>query len=197
MRYLFPHAAHGQRIGLLGGSFDPAHGGHVAITKAALKRFGLDQVWWLVTPGNPLKSHGPAPLANRVAWARTVMDHPRVQITDIEAYLSTTYTADTLQNLIHLYPRVQFTWIMGADNLASFHHWQDWQGIMDTVRVGVLARPGDRVAARLSKAADVYRNARVPSHALADAKAPAWSFENFPMRDESSTAIRAGGDWPS
>ncbi len=195
MRFEMPYAPPGQRIGLLGGSFDPAHQGHVAITHAALKRFGLDRVWWLVTPGNPLKEQGPAAMARRMDQARSVMQHPRVVISDIECILGTRYTADTLRTLRHLYPRVSFTWVMGADNLADFHRWQDWQNIMDTVRVGVLARPGERVAARLSKAAKMYRSARVAPHGLAAAAAPAWAFENFPMRDVSSSAIRASGTW--
>ncbi|MEO0359067.1 MAG: nicotinate-nucleotide adenylyltransferase [Pseudomonadota bacterium] len=192
-----PYAALGQRIGLLGGSFDPAHRGHVAITMAALKRFGLDRVWWLVTPGNPLKDRGPASMERRLDQAAQIMQHPRVTITDIERQLGTRYTADTLRALGQRYPHVAFTWVMGADNLADFHRWQNWQYIMATVRIGVLARPGDRVAARTSKAAKMFRGWRVPSQALASAPAPAWAFENFPMRDVSSSAIRAAGQWPT
>jgi nicotinate-nucleotide adenylyltransferase len=194
----FPVAKAGQVIGLLGGSFDPPHEGHVHITKAALQWFGLDHLWWLVTPGNPLKANGPAPLAGRLQAARHLMRHPRVTVTDIEARLGTRYTAQTLRALRRRYPGVRFVWLMGADNLAQFHRWQDWRGIMEAVPVGVMARPGDRIAARLSKAARVYAQARLPgraSHVLGHHAAPAWCFVNVPLSDQSSTAIRARGGW--
>ncbi|MEM9436061.1 MAG: nicotinate-nucleotide adenylyltransferase [Pseudomonadota bacterium] len=193
-----PYARAGQCIGLLGGSFDPAHQGHVHITHQAMRRFGLDAVWWLVTPGNPLKSHGPASLGARMAEARRIMDHPRVTITDIEDRLSMRYTAETLDALLGLYPGVRFTWLMGADNLAQFHRWQDWRAIMDAVPVGVIARPGERTGARVSPAARLYRSSRLPgrySRLLARSEAPAWCFINVPMSAASSTAIRAGGGW--
>lgn len=193
-----PHARPGQTVGLLGGSFDPAHGGHVHITRAALRRFGLDRVWWLVSPGNPLKTRGPAPLADRIARARQVMQHPRVTITGIEAALGTRYTAQTLAALHGRYPGVRFVWLMGADNLAQFHRWQDWQKIMNTVPVGVLARPGDRISARMSVAARVYRRWQLPgaaSQLLGRVNAPCWCFVNIPMTDMSSTAVRARTGW--
>ncbi|KQI72321.1 nicotinate-nucleotide adenylyltransferase [Loktanella sp. 5RATIMAR09] len=193
-----PVARRGQVIGLLGGSFDPPHGGHVHISKAALKRFGLDRLWWLVSPGNPLKKNGPAPLPDRMQAARAMMDHPRVTVTDIEAQLGTRYTAQTLMQLRRRYPGVRFVWIMGADNLAQFHRWQDWRWIIETVPIGVLARPGDRIAARMSKAAKVYARARIPgraAHTLGRADAPAWAFVNLPMSGQSSTAIRKRGEW--
>jgi nicotinate-nucleotide adenylyltransferase len=198
LRHHFPYAASGQVIGLLGGSFDPAHAGHAHITREALKRFGLDRVWWLVSPGNPLKRHGPAPLAKRLAHARDVMQHPRVEVTDIEDRIGTRYTAQTLAKLRGLYPQVRFVWLMGADNLAQFHHWQDWRQIMETVPVGVLARPGQRISARMSRAASLYAPYRIAGrHAqlLAHSKAPAWCFVNVPMVDVSSSAIRAAGAW--
>ncbi|SEV92208.1 nicotinate-nucleotide adenylyltransferase [Cognatiyoonia koreensis] len=187
-----------ETIGLLGGSFDPPHQGHVAITKAALTLFQLDRIWWLVTPGNPLKSRQPAPMEDRLAAARRVMDHPRVQITDIETRLETTYTARTLQKLQAMYPKARFVWLMGADNLAQFDHWKDWEWIMQNVPIGVLARPGQRISGRTSKAANIYRHAQLPARAaglLARAQAPAWCFLNVPMSDASSTAIRAKGAW--
>lgn len=194
----FPHARSGQVIGLLGGSFDPAHAAHVHITREALRRFGLDQVWWLVSPGNPLKSRGPKALETRMAHARQVMQHPKVRVTDLEAHLGTRYTAETLQKLIARYPGVRFVWLMGADNLAQLDQWQDWQQIMENVAVGVLARPRDRITARRSRAAMVYRAARLParhSQALGRSDAPRWCFVNVPMLDISSTAIRAKGAW--
>jgi nicotinate-nucleotide adenylyltransferase len=193
-----PYARAGQVVGLLGGSFDPAHDGHVHITKAALERFGLDRVWWLISPANPLKTHGPAPIGERMAAAKSVMQHPRVTVTDIEERLGTRYTAQTIVALQAAYPGVHFVWLMGADNLAQFHRGQDWREIMERVPVGVLARPGDRISARMSKTARLYRAHRLigrASQLLARAEAPMWSFVNLPMSQSSSTAIRAAGEW--
>ncbi|MEX3014144.1 nicotinate-nucleotide adenylyltransferase [Gymnodinialimonas hymeniacidonis] len=198
MRHEMPFAMPGQVIGLFGGSFDPPHEGHVHVSREALKRFGLDRVWWLVSPGNPLKAHGPAPLERRMAAARGVIRHPRVMATDIEALIGTRYTAETLGALQALYPGVRFVWLMGADNLAQFHRWQHWDWIMEHVPIGVLARPGQRISARTSVAAQRYRDAKLPASAarlLGRAEAPAWCFLNVPMRDVSSSAIRARGEW--
>ncbi len=194
----FPSARPGQVVGLLGGSFDPAHAGHVHITKAAMTRFGLDHVWWLVSPGNPLKHSGPKPIQQRLDRARAVVDDPRVTVSDIEAHLQTTYTADTIAALINRYPTTRFVWLMGADNLAQFHRWQNWQWIAETVPMGILARPGDRISGRVSKTAKVYREAMIAPRAsrlLGRATAPAWCFVNLPMSDASSTKIRSKGDW--
>jgi len=193
-----PATKPGQVIGLLGGSFDPPHAGHVHITKAALRRFQLDRVWWLVSPGNPLKDHGPAPMAERMQAAKALMQHPRVTVTDIEARLRTRYTAQTIRALRARHPGVRFVWLMGADNLAQFHRWQHWEWIMENVSIGVLARPGDRIAARMSKAATVYRSARLPGRAatlLGRTDAPRWCFINLPLSGQSSSAIRARGEW--
>ncbi|TYB82534.1 nicotinate-nucleotide adenylyltransferase [Maritimibacter fusiformis] len=198
MRHAIPHARPGEVIGLLGGSFDPAHDGHAHITREALKRFRLDRVWWLVSPGNPLKAHGPAPMERRLARARAVIDDPRVVITDIEERLGTRYTAETLERLFCLYPQARFVWLMGADNLAGFHLWENWQDIFEALPIGVIARPGDRVAARMSPAARRYRAARLPGSGagrLALAEPPAWCLINVPMVDTSSSAIRAAGGW--
>lgn len=200
MNASLPYARAGQTIGLLGGSFDPAHSGHTHITREAIKRFGLDHVWWMVSPGNPLKARGPAPLDQRMERARQVMDHPRVKITDIERQLGTRYTASTLQALQARYVGVRFVWLMGADNLAQLHRWQDWRWIMENVHVGVLARPGDRISARMSPAARLYSSKRIPgrmSHLLTLSDVPAWCFVNVPMIAQSSTAIRAAGGWQS
>ena len=193
-----PNGGFGQAIGLLGGSFDPPHAGHVHLTKEALKRFGLDRVWWLITPGNPLKTHGPAPLDQRLQAARALMRHPRVEVTAIEAQLGTRYTAETIGKLQHLYPHTRFVWLMGADNLAQFHRWDRWQQIIQNVPVGVLARPGGRIPARTSTAAQLYADYRVRTReafGLAQHAAPAGSFVNMPMVSESSSAIRAKGGW--
>ncbi|MEM6408425.1 MAG: nicotinate-nucleotide adenylyltransferase [Pseudomonadota bacterium] len=194
----WPIARPGQGVGLLGGSFDPAHEGHVHITRAALKRFGLDQVWWLVSPGNPLKQKGPADLGVRMQRAREVMQHPAVKITDLEAQLGTRYTAETLRGLLPRYPGVRFVWLMGADNLAGFHRWQDWREIMERLPIGVIARPGDRISSRRSKAAQVYDEARlhgVFSKSLVRRAAPCWCYINLPLSDASSSEIRRRGEW--
>ncbi|MGQ0563689.1 MAG: nicotinate-nucleotide adenylyltransferase [Gemmobacter sp.] len=198
MRNGFPVATRGMVVGLLGGSFDPAHAGHVHITREALKRFRLDRVWWLVTPGNPLKPRGPAPLSARLDQARRVMVHPRVAVTGIEAQLGTRYTAETLARLQAIYPGVRFVWLMGADNLAQFHRWDRWQRILATVPVGVLARPGGAARARLAPAPRMFAAARLRQSSaitLGHKPAPAWSFVNLPMVALSSSAIRAKGAW--
>lgn len=182
------------KIGLLGGSFDPAHAGHVQITEAALHRFGLDRIWWLVSPGNPLKPHGPGPLPQRIAAARQVMQHPRVDVTGIEAGLRTRMTADTIAALQRLYPGVRFVWLMGADNLVQFDRWDRWWDIAARVPIGVIARPRWRMPARFSRTARILWRARVPDARvmhLADCPAPAWAMINVPMNTLSSTQIRA------
>jgi nicotinate-nucleotide adenylyltransferase len=198
MRQGFPPARRGMVIGLLGGSFDPAHDGHAHITREALKRMGLDQVWWLVSPGNPLKARQPAPMADRLARAHKVMRHPRVKITALEAELGTRATADTLDRLRQIYPGVSFVWLMGADNLVQFHRWERWRDILRGVAVGVLARPGSGVAARMSVAARAFRVHQVArGETLRGHQPPVWAFVNVPMNDASSTEIRAKGGWRS
>ena len=189
-----PWAAPGQVIGLLGGSFDPPHGGHVHLTREALKRLRLDQVWWLVSPGNPLKRHAPAPLAQRMATARRLMRHPKVKVTDLEAGFGTRATADTLARLQRAYPRLRFVWLMGADNLAGFHTWDRWPEIMARVPVAVLARPGQRLRALLSPAAQRFRRERLApgdAEVLGHRAPPVWVYLDMPMRHESSSALRA------
>ncbi len=194
MRQGWPRAEPGMVVGLLGGSFDPAHEGHAHVTRAAL-RLGLDRVWWLVSPGNPLKAQGPAPLADRLARARAVMRHPRVEITDVECRLGTRFTAETLRGLRRRYPGVRFVWLMGADNLAQFHRWDRWQTILAQVPVAVFARPGQGARALLSPAPRAFSWARVAVQDLARATPPAWGFAMLPMTAASSTAIRARGEW--
>ena len=182
------------RTGLLGGSFNPAHPGHRAITLAAMRALALDEVWWLVSPGNPLKTHGPAPLADRIAAARQLADDPRIVVTGIEARLGTRRTADTLAALQSRWPGVRFVWLMGSDNLVQFSRWDRWQGIAARVPIGVIARPGSRTAARTSRAAAILGAHRLPewrAGALADMAPPAWVLVNVPMTALSSSAIRA------
>jgi len=194
-----PYAPPGLRVGLLGGSFDPPHAGHAHITEWALRRLGLDRVWWLVSPGNPLKARGPAELSRRMEACRALMDHPRVEVTDIETRLRTSFTANTIESLFHLYPGVKFVWLMGADNLKTFHHWQHWDWIFENIPIGVLARPGEQLLAGLAPAARRYARQRLPETAaatLARRKAPAWVLLTGPMSAHSSTSIRASGAWP-
>lgn len=197
MRAGFPIATRGMVIGLLGGSFDPAHEGHAHLSHEAMKRMGLDQVWWLVTPGNPLKARQPAPMAERLARAKTVLKgHPRIKVTALELALGTQRTADTLDRLRAIYPGVKFVWLMGADNLVQFHRWGRWRDILRTVPVGVLARPGSGVAARMSVAAQSFRVHRVQrGEGLGRQRPPVWAFVNMPMSAASSSAIRARGEW--
>jgi nicotinate-nucleotide adenylyltransferase len=191
------HLRPGMTVGLLGGSFDPAHAGHVHITKVALQRFALDRVVWLVSPGNPLKSRGPAPMADRIAHARQIMTDPRVRISDVEARIGTRYTAQTIDALQAIHPGVRFVWL-GADNLQQFHRWDRWENILHAVPLGVLARPGWRQSGLHSRMARQYRANRIPgaaSHLLAHQNAPAWCFVNMPMIPVSSSEIRAQGQW--
>jgi nicotinate-nucleotide adenylyltransferase len=193
MRAGLPIARPGMRVGLLGGSFDPAHEGHVHITEMALRRFGLDRVWWLVSPGNPLKAHGPAPLPQRIAQAQRIVHDPRVVITGIEAQLGTRMTRDTIAALQRLYHHVHFVWLMGADNMVQFDRWDSWREIAARVPIGVIARPGWRMPARFSRAARILWRDRQPeaqARQLADMPPPAWVMINVALNKQSSSAIR-------
>lgn len=194
MRCGFPQAGVGMRVGLLGGSFDPAHAGHVHVSQQALARFRLDRVWWLVSPGNPLKTQGPAGMETRIMHARTILHNSRIIVSDLEARLGTRWTIDTVSALLRHYPGTRFVWLMGADNLIEFDRWHRWRQIAASLPIGVLARPGSRLAARNSRAARIMANARLPeamAPILADRRPPAWTMLNIPMHPASSTAIRA------
>ena len=191
----------GLRIGLLGGSFNPAHEGHRHISLVALRRLGLHQVWWLVSPQNPLKpERGMAPFADRMKSARMMAQHPAIRVSDIETQLGTRYTADTICQLINRAPAARFVWLMGADNLVSFPRWHRWTSIMESVPVAVIARPGYSLKARLSPAANRYANWQIPveqASRLVDMKAPAWVFIEDQPTSVSSTHIRrqTGAEW--
>lgn len=193
-----PPAAPGQRIGLYGGSFNPAHAGHRHVSLTALRRLRLDRVWWLVTPGNPLKDRGAlAPLAERAALAEAVADDPRIAVTTFEAAIGLRYTRDTLRFLVRRRPDLRFVWIMGADSLATFHRWRGFREIAGLVPIAVVDRPGFTLAAPGAPAAAALRRFRVPERdagRLAGLAPPAWVYLHGPRSDLSSTAIRRAAD---
>jgi nicotinate-nucleotide adenylyltransferase len=191
-----PAVRPGQRIGLFGGSFDPPHAGHRAVSLEGLKRLRLDAVWWLVSPQNPLKPHAPAGLARRIAAARALAGDPRIKVTGVEASLGTTYTAETLRRLQARLPGVKLVWMMGADNLASFHRWRDWDGIASAVPIAVFNRPGLALGALAGPTARTFARYRIRERdaaRLADMDPPAWVFLPSPHVPLSSTALRAQG----
>jgi nicotinate-nucleotide adenylyltransferase len=179
-------------IGLLGGSFNPAHEGHCHVSEVALKRLGLDYVWWLVSPQNPLKpSIGMAPLDNRLAFARTLATHPRITVMDIETALGTRYTIDTVKALQRRFPSVRFVWLMGSDNLASFHRWRHWPEIAARLPIAVVMRPGTTLAPLVAKAAQRLRGNRVFSPKnFARTRPPALIVLDGPRNPTSATRIR-------
>jgi nicotinate-nucleotide adenylyltransferase len=185
-----------RRIGLLGGSFNPAHDGHLHISRRALERLGLEELWWLVSPQNPLKAADAiAPLDTRMETARRLAAADRrIVVTDIEARLGTRYTADTLAALKERVPQARLVWLMGADNLTQLPKWKRWTTIMDSVPVAVFGRPTYALRALAGKAAQRYARYRLPPEAargLADRAPPAWVFIIGPMHPASATAIRA------
>src|SRR6476646_4582033 len=162
MSALPSHSA-GMKIGLFGGTCDPPHDAHRAACLIAMRRLNLDRVWWLVTPGNPLKdTRGLAPLAERIAAARALANHPRIVVTGLEAAIGARYTYDTLRYLRAHCPTVRFVWIMGADNLRSFHRWQNWRGIADLVPIAVVDRLGPSLYSAHSAAGQALAHARIP-----------------------------------
>ena len=188
------------RTGLLGGSFNPAHGGHRRITRFAIDALGLDQVWWLVSPGNPLKPRrGMAPLAARLGSAERQARRAPIVPTAIERELGTRYTVDTLRVLVRRYPKRQFIWLMGADNLMQFHHWRRWRDIARTMPIAVIVRPGYDARAMASPAMAWLRRYQVPTASLLDGgrwSAPALVLLRFDPDPRSATAIRrADPDW--
>ena len=194
-RIVLPPYAPGIRIGLFGGTFDPAHAAHRAACMLALRRLGLDRVWWLVTPGNPLKNtRGLAPLSERVAAAQALAHHPRIDVSDFEAELGTAYTYETISYLRRRCPGVHFVWIMGADNLRSFHRWQRWRGIAALVPIVIVDRLGPSLYATGSAAAQALGRYRLPETAarkLPEHKPPAWIYLHGLKSPLSSTALRA------
>ena len=188
------------RTGLLGGSFNPAHQGHRRISVQAARALGLDEVWWLVSPGNPLKpEEGMAPLPARFASARRAARGLPIRVTAIERELGTRYTVDTLRGLRRRFPERRFVWLMGADNLAQFHRWRDWRKIAATVPIAVVERPGYHGAARAAPAMSWLRRfVRPASQAQGWTKwrCPALVLLSLPLDPTSATGLRAADpDW--
>lgn len=194
-----PHTE-GMRIGLLGGSFNPPHQAHRAISRFALKRLQLDRIWWLVTPGNPLKENGNLhELGARMQAAREVANDPRIEVSCLESVIRTRYTIDTINTLRRRFAGLRFVWIMGADNLAQFHRWQDWRRIAAQVPMAVIDRPPQSFRALASPAAQALSRYRLPEHKaalLADRPTPAWVFLTGLKLNLSSTGLRnPDGSW--
>lgn len=190
-----PATAPGLRVGLFGGSFNPPHAGHALVAEIALRRLSLDQLWWIVTPGNPLKDNANlAPLARRVAASEAVKPGPKVKVTAFEAAHRVRYTADTLALVKARKPGVRFVWIMGADNLRSFHRWQRWREIAQTFPIAVIDRPGDTLSFLSSRMAKTFARHRIDeadAPRLAFLDPPAWTFIHGPRSSMSSTELRA------
>lgn len=189
-----PLALPGQRVGVMGGTFNPPHAGHALISRTALRRLQLDQLWWVVTPGNPLKANSGLPdIEVRMRESRMLACDRRMRVTGFEQQLGTSYTAATLAFLKRRYPGVRFVWIMGADNLAGFHRWQDWRGIARMMPIAVVDRPGWRHKGLASPAAQALARSYMPevrSTRLAVASAPAWTLLTGPLSRLSSTELR-------
>ncbi|WP_424172455.1 nicotinate-nucleotide adenylyltransferase [Bradyrhizobium sp.] len=195
-----PPYVNGMRIGLLGGSFDPPHLAHRAISLFAIKRLKLDRVWWLVTPGNPLKTdRTPHDLAERMEAARHVAHDPRIDVSCLESVIGTRYTADTIRYLCRRASGLHFVWIMGADNLAQFHRWHDWRRIASEVPLAVIDRPPQSLRALASPAAQALTRYRLPENqaaTLANQQPPAWVFLTGMKLHLSSTGLRnQDGSW--
>ncbi|MBS3649891.1 nicotinate-nucleotide adenylyltransferase [Pseudaminobacter sp. 19-2017] len=190
-----PHVEKGMQVGLFGGSFNPPHAGHALVAEIALRRLALDQLWWIVTPGNPLKAGKElAPLAERIRLSEAIMRDRRVKVTAFEAGRNLRFTADTLALVKERNPGVDFVWIMGADNLRDFHHWQRWRQIALTFPIAVIDRPGATLSFLSSVMAKTFDYARVDEASaprLARMQAPAWTFIHGPRSPLSSTALRA------
>ncbi|WP_425349887.1 nicotinate-nucleotide adenylyltransferase [Mangrovicella endophytica] len=192
-----PHTEAGMRVGLFGGSFNPPHAGHLLVAETAIRRLRLDRLWWMVTPGNPLKDHGALkPLGERLAASRRLVGNRRIDVTAFEAAHRIRYTAETLALVLRRRPEVDFVWIMGADSLASFHRWRDWRWIVEHMPVAVVDRPGSTLALLSSPTAVTFGRSRVAEAAAASLPrrpAPAWVFLHGPRSMLSSTRLRAGG----
>lgn len=192
--YKIPPVANGLKIGLFGGSFNPPHMGHVQVSKMALKSLGLDQLWWIITPGNPLKKHhGLAPLEERIAYCNKMINHPDIRVCAFEENLRSRYTADTIEVLRMRRATAKFVWVMGADNLTQFHKWDRWQSIAKKVPLAIIDRPGSTVSPNSTPATQSlskYRVDEVDARLLPNTPPPAWVFIHGPRSFLSSSQIR-------
>jgi nicotinate-nucleotide adenylyltransferase len=182
------------RIGLFGGTFDPPHDGHLHVARTAMRRLDLHRVWWLVSPQNPIKARRAGDFMRRFEAAQALADEPGMVVSDIERRLGVTRTIDLVTALKQRNPGVDFVWIMGADNLKSFHRWHRWRALMTALPVAVIARPTDSLRARLAPAAREFAQSRISdrcAHALPVSRAPAWTYLNERLNSSSSTALRA------
>lgn len=192
--------ANGMKVGLFGGSFNPAHIGHLHLAQTAKKRLGLDKILWLVSPGNPLKSvKSWENYSERLQSAKDLTSaHPSQIVCESEKIFATRYTIDTINGFKKRWAGVDFVWLIGADNLRNFHLWRDWQQIVKALPIAVIARPDDPIIARLSPFARQFANYRLPEAAakvLARQNSPAWVYLPAPYCQVSSTALRV--DTPS
>ncbi len=189
-----PHVEPNMTVGLFGGSFNPPHEGHLLVAQTAIRKLKLDQLWWIVTPGNPLKSHGNlATLGERIACSKALVRDPRIRVTAFEAAQGLHYTAQTLKFVLKRNIGVRFAWVMGADNLANFHKWQHWQTIAQSVPIAIIDRPGSTLSFLSSIMAKRFDYARIDEDdaaRLPHMQAPAWTFIHGPRSHHSSTAIR-------
>ena len=188
--------AGGRKIGLFGGSFNPPHDGHLHVSLQALNRLGLDEIWWLVSPQNPLKpSRGMAPFEERLAAARRLARHPSIRVSDCEQRIHSQYSADTIQHLRRRHPRHRFVWIMGADNLAEFERWRRWQDIFQALPIAIFDRRTYAQSASASKPLKRFARHRLPERAarrLASEQPPVWTYFHGRLHAASASAIRAG-----
>lgn len=191
-----PHVEQGMVVGLFGGSFNPPHEGHRLVAEIALKQLGLDQLWWMVTPGNPLKSRSVLrPLIERIRMSEAMTHNRRIKVTAFEERLQNGYTAQTIEHVLTRNIGVRFVWIMGADSLKTFHRWQKWREIAASVPIAVIDRPGATLSFLSSPAARALSHSRIDESdagALAFKSPPRWTFIHGPRSSLSSTAIRQG-----
>ncbi|MCW5724293.1 MAG: nicotinate-nucleotide adenylyltransferase [Maricaulaceae bacterium] len=182
-------------VGLFGGSFDPVHAGHLHVARLAMRRLGLHRFWWLVSPRNPLKTRAPGDYARRLNAVAALAAAPRMMVSDVEARLGAGRSIDVVLALKRRWPRVRFVWVIGADNLKTFHRWARWREIFTALPVAVIARPPDALRARLSPAARMFARTRIPQEraaALTIMQPPVWTYLTGPLHGESSTALRGG-----
>jgi len=191
-----PAVKAGMTVGLFGGSFNPPHEGHLLIAQHAMEALKLDQLWWMVSPGNPLKDHSELPtLAERIRLSEALIDDPRIKVTGFEAARKIRYSAETIELVLGKLPDVRFVWVMGADSLASFDKWARWQWIVETIPIAVYNRPGSSLADHSSVMAQTFAAAKIDearASELAQMQPPAWTFIHGPLSPLSSTELRNG-----